>query len=68
VTRRDRDADQAVVLPFGKYKDWLLMDVPADYLRWLLEGDKIRSEALRQAVYAEWSWRQHQRSRREVKS
>ncbi len=24
-------------MPFGEYKDYLLGDVPADYLRWLLK-------------------------------
>ena len=67
MTQRDRDAALAVVLPFGKYKGLLLIDVPTDYLRWLLEGDKVRSVVLRQAIYAEWSWRQHQQSRREVR-
>ena len=67
MTRRHIDTAPAVELPFGTYKGWLLVDVPGDYLTWLLEGNTLRSEALRRAVYAEWSWRQHQASRREVK-
>lgn len=63
----DQDARGVVEMPFGKYKGLLLEDVPEDYLKWLLEGNKIKSFALRGAVYQEWSWRQHQKTRREVR-
>ena len=64
MTQRSTDADAAVELPFGRYRGWLIMDVPEDYLRWLLTNHVCRSTALRQAVYAEWSERERGRRAR----
>ena len=37
-----------MTLPFGKYKDYEIEDVPSDYLEWLLEHDVLKSRYLRE--------------------
>lgn len=38
-------------MPFGKYKDELLQDVPASYLLWLSRQDFIENELLRNYIW-----------------
>jgi hypothetical protein len=45
--------DNAITLPFGKYKDVLIGAVPEGYLRWLLDGNVLKAAGLRHAVEAE---------------
>jgi len=35
------DARVPDIMPFGKYKDWLIAEVPADYKRWLLGQNDV---------------------------
>jgi uncharacterized protein (DUF3820 family) len=32
------------LMPFGKYKDYSMINVPASYLLWLYENDKCNKE------------------------
>lgn len=46
--------DDNYIMPFGKYKDVKLEDVPADYLLWLKDQDWIETKypAVAEYVYA----------------
>ena len=44
-----KDSDR---MPFGKYKDTLMCNVPADYLLWLSEQDLSCHEELRRYIKA----------------
>jgi hypothetical protein len=45
----------AVSMPFGKYRGWLLSDLPEDYLAWLRTRDL--HEPLRSCLELEWERR-----------
>ena len=45
-------------MPFGKYKDWVLGDVPEDYLAWVLETLVLRPY-LRRAIQTELNRREY---------
>jgi hypothetical protein len=40
----DGQADEAVVMPFGKYKGRLVSDIPEDYLEWFADNVKAKPE------------------------
>jgi hypothetical protein len=46
-------ARPVVTMPFGKFKDLPLADLPDSYLRWLRDNVQLR-EPLRSALYGEW--------------
>lgn len=50
-------------MPFGKWRDHELADVPSDYLRWLLDADIIRTDDLLEAVEEELQGRSARRKR-----
>ena len=52
----------STAMPFGKYKHWLLADIPSDYLRWISMNIDLR-EPLKTAVKSELHCRQRGRSR-----
>ena len=43
-------------MPFGKWKDELLMDVPAGYFRWLTEQDWLKDHPALDAYVTERDW------------
>jgi hypothetical protein len=45
--------DTAITLPFGKYRNVSIGEVPEGYLRWLLDGNVLKAAGLRRAVGAE---------------
>ncbi len=40
-------ADRPLVMPFGKYKDMPMADVPAEYLEWLLSQENLKPSLAR---------------------
>jgi hypothetical protein len=50
-------------MPFGKYRGWLLRDIPEDYLRWLLSGQIELRAPLEASVKAELDARFQERIR-----
>ena len=45
--------EEAVVMPFGKYKGRLITDIPEDYLQWFAEnvkGKALLAEAVAKAL------------------
>jgi hypothetical protein len=46
-------------MPFGRYKGWLLSELPVDYLAWLIARPNLR-EPLRSCC--EWEWERRMRS------
>ena len=48
----DAQATPAMKMPFGKYKDTVIKDIPANYRRWMLDNFQWtdRNRQLRQAI------------------
>jgi hypothetical protein len=40
-------------MPFGKYKDWPIDEIPADYLRWVVDKTRREELGLTQEEFAE---------------
>lgn len=63
VSKDTHAADHEVVMPFGKFKNQPVSSVPLDYLIWVLESGKIRSDRVRHAVQSRlWEvgyWNDH---------
>jgi hypothetical protein len=47
-----------VLMPFGRYRGWLLSELPEDYLAWLRARPNLR-EPLRSCCDLEWERRMH---------
>lgn len=43
--------EYATLFPFGKYKGTALCDLPQTYIRWLLENDIVKSDAMYKRVF-----------------
>ena len=39
-----KSADDASIMPYGKYKGRLLGDIPDNYIRWMWENTDIQNE------------------------
>lgn len=48
--------DREFIMPFGKYKNQTLNEIPSDYLKWGAEN--IDNDTIASILDKEWQWRE----------